>query len=265
MKIFVIGGAGSIGSELCNQLSKKNKVIAIDQDETGLYNLSNVIPEIANIRDYERMKELFEEYRPQKVFHAAAYKHLSRYERENFSEVIMTNVIGTMNILRLVKEFKVKKFIFISTDKAVEPVSLMGATKLLGEIMTKRCGYIAVRFGNVMGSRGSVMEIWQKQIEKGEPITITDTRMERYFMSIPEACERVIEASEMGIDKAIFVPHMGSPIKIVDLVERLRDYSKKDLKIKIIGKKENERLTEKLLTDEEKQVAIKKNNFWIII
>lgn len=265
-KIFVLGGAGSIGSELVRQLSIKNDVVAIDIDESGLFdlNLKRVTPEIGNIRDYNRMRELFEIYKPETVFHAAAYKHLSHYEKENFSEVITTNVIGTMNILRLVKEFKVKKFIFISTDKAVDPISLMGTTKLLGEIITRRCGHIAVRFGNVLGSRGSVIPIWQKQIEMGHAITVTDPRMERFFMSICEACELVIEASKVGKGGEIFILDMGKPIKIMDLATKIIKESGRDIKIMIIGAKQGEKLTEELMTEDEKKIAIKKDKFYVI-
>ena len=166
---FVIGAAGSIGSELCRQLKK---VVAIDQDESGIFDLEGVVPEIANIRHKERLEELFDKHRPSIVYHAAAYKHLSRYEKEHSEELIMTNVIGTMNIVKLCNKYKAK-LVFISTDKAVNPTSLMGTTKLLGEIIVKRAGGIVVRFGNVMGSRGSVLPIWEKQVKAGAPITIT--------------------------------------------------------------------------------------------
>lgn len=265
-KVFVIGGAGSIGSELVKQLSIKNDVIAIDIDETGLFDLNTrkINPEIGNIRDYRRMRELFELYKPDIVFNAAAYKHLSHYEKENFSELIETNVNGMINVLRLVKEFKVKKFVFISTDKAVNPTSLMGTTKLIGEIMTRRCGHIAVRFGNVLGSRGSVIPIWQRQIEMGNAITVTDTKMERFFMSIQEACELVIEASKIGKGGEIFILDMGKPIKIIDLATKIIKESGRDIKIVITGAKQGEKLNEELMTQDEKLKSIKRGKLYVI-
>lgn len=262
--IFIIGAAGSIGSELSKQLLKNNKVIGIDQDETGLFNIKGIIPEIANIRDFHRLEEIFEKYKPEIVFHAAAYKHLSHFENEHFSEVIDTNIQGTINILRLVKRFKIKKFIFISTDKAVNPTSLMGTTKLIGEIITKRNNYVVVRFGNVFGSRGSVIPIWQEQIERGEPITITDERMERYFMTIQEACSLVIKASEIGNGGEIFILDMGKRVKLIDLAHKILGELRTEGKIIITGIKEGEKLIEELMTEEEKSRAVKKDKFWII-
>lgn len=256
--IFVIGAAGSIGSELCRQLKR---VVAIDQDESGIFDLEDVIPEIANIRNRERLTELFEKYRPKTVYHAAAYKHLSNYEREHMEEVIMTNVIGTLNIIKLCEKYKAK-LVFISTDKAVNPTSLMGTTKLLGEIMVKRAGGVVVRFGNVMWSRGSVLPIWNKQYQENKPLTITDMRMRRYFMTIPDAVKLVIEAGENGKLGQTLILDMGEQRLVSDMADEIFNVSPE--KLKVIGIKEGEKLEEELMTEEEKKRAIKKNKFYIL-
>ena len=253
---FVLGAAGSIGSELCRQL--KN-VVAVDTDESGLFDLEGVIPEIANIRNRERMVELFDKYRPKIVYHAAAYKHLSNYEREHMEEIVLTNVIGTLNIIKLCEKYK-SKLVFISTDKAVNPTSLMGTTKLLGEIMVKRSGGVVVRFGNVLGSRGSVIPIWQKQFKERKPITITDPRMKRYFMTIPQACRLVIQAGKIGKPGDTLILDMGEQRLITEVVaEMFPGYP-----IRIIGAKEGEKLEEELMTESEKSRVIKIGKFYIL-
>lgn len=250
---FVIGGAGSIGSELCRQLKK---VVCIDQDESGIFALEGVVPEIANIRNRERLAELFDKYRPKVVYHAAAYKHLSNYEREHMEEVVLTNVIGTLNIIKLCEKYE-SKLVFISTDKAVNPTSLMGTTKLLGEIMVKRAGGVVVRFGNVLGSRGSVIPIWQKQFNERKPLTITDPKMKRYWMTIPQACELVIQATKM---KGTIILDMGEQ----ELVTKVANDLFPGYPQKIIGIKEGEKLEEELMTLEEQKRAIKKGKFFVI-
>ena len=260
---FVIGAAGSIGSELCRQLKNglqsEFKIVGIDQDESGLFDLEGVIPEIANIRNRERMEELFQKYKPGIVYHVAAYKHLSNYEKDHMEEVVMTNVIGTLNIIKLCLKYEAK-MIFISTDKAVNPSSLMGATKLLGEIMVKRAGGVVVRFGNVIGSRGSVAKIWEKQYNEGKPLTITDKRMKRYFMTIKDACQLVIEAGKIGKPGNIIILDMGQQLSVLDMAYVWF----KNPKIKFIGIKESEKLEEELMTEDEKEKAIKKGRFYII-
>lgn len=254
--ILVTGAAGSIGSELCRQLKD---VVAVDQDESGIFDLKGVIPELGNVRNRDRMEEIFEKYKPKKVFHAAAYKHLSNYEREHLEEVVLTNVIGTLNIIKLCEKYK-SKLIFISTDKAVNPTSLMGTTKLLGEIMVKRAGGVIVRFGNVIGSRGSVIPIWEKQIKEGKPITITDVEMKRYFMTIPQACELVIQAARVGKPGEVLILDMGKQKRIIDVaIERFGH-----VEYIITGAKEGEKLEEELMTAEEKERAIKKGKFYVL-
>jgi len=257
--ILITGAAGSIGSELCCQLSKKHKVVAVDQDESGIFALDDIIPEIANIRDKERIEELFIKYKPRIVYHTAAYKHLSNYEKEHLEEVVLTNVIGTLNIIKLCLKYK-SKLVFISTDKAVNPTSLMGTTKLLDEIMVKRCGGVVVRFGNVFGSRGSVVPIWEKQYKQKKTLTITDCRMKRYFMTIQDACELVIKAGEIGKGGEVIILDMGKQHLIVDMADELFPGTP----IEFIGIKQGEKLEEELMTKEEEQRAIKKGKFWII-
>jgi FlaA1/EpsC-like NDP-sugar epimerase len=252
---IVLGAAGSIGSELCRQL--KN-VVAVDTDESGLFDLE-ATPEIANIRNRERLAELFEKYRPKVVYHAAAYKHLSNYEREHMEEIVLTNVIGTLNVIKLCEKYKTK-LVFISTDKAVNPTSLMGTTKLLGEIMVKRAGGVVVRFGNVIGSRGSVIPIWEKQVRNNDPITITDPEMKRYFMTIPDAVKLVIEAGKKGKPGQTLILDMGEQRYITKVAEELFG----DYPVKITGTKEGEKLEEELMTPEENKRAIKKGNFYIL-
>jgi FlaA1/EpsC-like NDP-sugar epimerase len=253
---FVIGAAGSIGSELCRQLKD---VVAIDQDESGIFDLEGVIPEIANIRNRERLAELFEKYRPKIVYHAAAYKHLSNFEREHMEEIVLTNVIGTLNIIKLCEKYK-SKLVFISTDKAVNPTSLMGTTKLLGEIMVKRAGGVVVRFGNVLGSRGSVLPIWERQVKNNKPITITDPEMKRYFMTIPDAVKLVIEAGKKGKPGQTLILDMGEQRYITAVAEELFG----NYPVKITGAKEGEKLEEELMTEEEKSRAKKNGQFYIL-
>jgi len=257
--VLVSGAAGSIGSELCRQLIGKYKVVALDQDESGLFDLKGVVPEIANIRDRQTIADIFNKYNPKIVFHTAAYKHLSNFEKDHYEEIVKTNIMGTVNVLRESQIHKAK-FIFISTDKAVNPTSLMGSTKLVGEIMTKRCGGIVVRFGNVMGSRGSVIPIWEKQVQNKQTPTITDERMERYFMTIKEACTLVIEASRNGRPGELIILDMGKQKKVVDIFKQLYG----DMPYKVIGAKEGEKLSEELLTDDEKKTVKKRGRFFII-
>ena len=263
-KIMVTGGTGSIGYELVKQLSLENEVIIIDQNKIDISKIKNVVLEVCNIKDYSRLDELFKKHKPDMVFHAAAYKYVTYHEKDFYTEIVDTNINGTVNLIKCVNKYNVKKFVFISTDKAVNPTSLMGASKLIGEIIVRRNGGIVVRFGNVMRSVGSVIPIWEEQIKKGEPITVTDSRMERYFMSIDEACYLAITASEMGKDGETFILDMGKPIKIIDLANKIIKESGKDVKIKMIKPREGEKLTEDIMTESEKEQAIKKDKFWIL-
>lgn len=271
--ILITGGAGSIGSELVRQLARKNRIFVLDFNETALFDLISeeklkgnwVNGRVGNVRDKETVNDVFSDFHPDIVFHAAAYKHVTPMEMYP-REAVDTNIIGTLNVIEHAKKYETKKFIFISTDKAVQSSSIMGATKRVSEIIVRNQGrgFLVVRFGNVLGSRGSVIPIWQKQIDKGEKITITDPEMERYMMTIEEACELVIEASEVGTGGEIMILDMGEKIKILDLAKRIISESRKNVSIDIIGKRPGEELTEKLMYEEEEKRAIKNGKFFII-
>ena len=268
MRILITGMAGSIGSELARQLYKKHKIYGIDINESQLFllvNELNIPSRVGDIRDESTIRDIFDDFKPEIVYHAAAYKHVSPMEYTPL-EAIKTNILGLYNVLYYSKIYKVKKFVFISTDKAINSYSIMGATKRVGEIMTKNSGkgFVAVRFGNVLGSRGSVIPIWQKQIDDNKPITVTDERMERYMMTIEEAVGLVIKAGEIGQGGEIIVMDMGRKVNILELAKGILRESRKDLPIKIIGIRPGETLDEKLMLEEEKSKAIKKGNFWII-
>src|SRR5699024_1277533 len=268
--VLVTGAAGSIGSELVRQCSKANpeEIIALDIDETDLFNLKNelkneetkIIPYVANIEDGAKLSNAFTDFSPDIVFHAAAYKHVPMMERFP-KEAIKVNVGGTLRIANLACQYEVEKFIMVSTDKAVNPTNVMGATKRMAEeICMAKNGmsetkFISVRFGNVLGSRGSVVPIFINQIARGGPITVTDPRMKRYFMTIPEAVVLVMQAGTMGKGGEVFVLDMGEPVRIIDMAKdliRLHSLEPgKDIKIKITGMRPGEKLFEELLTDKE--------------
>jgi len=270
-KVLVTGAGGSIGSEICRQVAsyKPRKLILLGRGENSIFNieleLKSIYPKldiksyIADIRDRDRIFYIFSVEKPDIVFHAAAHKHVPLME-ENPDEAVFNNVFGTINLMDASKEYGVSKFIFISTDKAVYPSNIMGATKRVGEILIKyynshsKTEYIAVRFGNVLGSRGSVLEVFRKQLEKGGPITVTHEDMERYFMTIPEAVGLVLQAGAIGRSGDLFVLDMGKPIKIIDLARNfieLSGYSLDDIEIKITGLRPGEKLKEDLWEKEE--------------
>lgn len=270
--ILISGAAGSIGSGLVRQLAGYNpiKLIMLDQAESPLYDVHNELKDdfpdvdfevvIGDIRNFERMKNLFEKFKPTYVFHAAAYKHVPLME-DNPSEAILTNVFGTRNLVDLAVTHEVDKFVMISTDKAVNPTNVMGASKRIAEIYAQRANitsktkFITTRFGNVLGSNGSVIPLFQRQIDQGGPITVTDERITRFFMTIPEACQLVLEAGSMGNGGEIFVFDMGESVKIVDLAKKMIQLSGlelgKDIQIKFTGLRPGEKLYEELLAKEE--------------
>jgi FlaA1/EpsC-like NDP-sugar epimerase len=282
--ILITGAAGSIGSELVRQISKykPSKLILLDQSETGLFEIENEIRSlgqlaeelvcfIADITNRERLNYLFRLHRPNFVFHAAAYKHVPMME-SNAQEAIHCNLLGTKNLADLAVEYEVEKFVMISTDKAVNPTSVMGATKRAAEIYVQSLNnflldieaenptrFITTRFGNVLGSSGSVIPIFKKQIQKGGPITVTHPEITRYFMTIPEACSLVLEAGVMGKGGEIFVFDMGKSIKIVDLAKRMIQLSglKEGIDINIVfsGLRPGEKLYEELLEDGENTLS----------
>jgi FlaA1/EpsC-like NDP-sugar epimerase len=272
--ILVTGAAGSIGSGIVKQLVTYNPklVILLDQAESALYDLEqelhynhptfNFAIVVGDISNFKRVERLFDFYNPNYVFHAAAYKHVPLME-DNPSEAINTNVLGTKNLVDLAIAYKTEKFVMISTDKAVNPTNVMGASKRIAEIYVQSKNnpstkFITTRFGNVLGSNGSVIPLFKKQIEQGGPITITDKRVTRFFMTIPEACQLVLEAGSMGQGGEIYVFDMGESVKIIDLARKMIKLSGleegKDIEIKITGLRPGEKLYEELLAEEENTI-----------
>lgn len=263
-RILITGAAGSIGSELVRQLYKDNDLYLLDFNESSLYDLMlelHVPGRVGDIRDKYTVRDVFSDFKPQVVFHAAAYKCVNMMEAMPL-EAIQTNVLGTYNLIDTAKRWEcVERFVFISSDKAVHSNSVMGQTKRLGESLTRNAGkgYISVRFGNVLGSRGSLLKIWERQFREGKPLSITDERMERYFMSINEAVSLVLKASTE--EEGLVIMDMGKSKKIIDLKHELYP----DYPIEVIGIRPGETLTEELMTLEEKSRAIKNDKYWTII
>jgi FlaA1/EpsC-like NDP-sugar epimerase len=268
-RILITGAAGSIGSELVRQLSKNNSVYGLDFNESGLADLMEEIKfngRVGDVRNETTVRDVFSDFKPQIVFHAAAYKHVTAMELTP-REAVETNIIGTLNLIEYAKRWEcVEKFVFISTDKAVQSSSIMGATKRVSEIITRNQGkgFIVVRFGNVLGSRGSVIPIWERAIDKGEAIKVTDERMTRYMMTIEEAVDLVIQASEIGRGGEIICLDMGNKVNILDLAKRIVKETRTDIPIEIIGPRPGEQLTERLMSEEEEATAIKKDKFYIL-
>lgn len=281
--ILVTGAAGSIGSEIVRQVLGFNpqRIVILDQAETPLNTLSleiialhlavEVINCIADVRDAVVLEQLFKKYQPNVVYHAAAYKHVPMMEK-NPSQAVFTNVLGTKNVADLSSKYGVERFVMISTDKAVNPSSVMGASKRIAEmyvqskhfmLKTKKSDtytkFITTRFGNVLGSNGSVVPLFTKQIQEGGPITITHPDIIRYFMTIPEACQLVLEACSMGNGGEIYIFDMGKPVKIIDLAKKMIRLAgfvpDKDIQIKTIGLRPGEKLFEELLNDSAKSLA----------
>lgn len=270
--VLVTGGGGSIGSELCRQIAKyyPKRLIILDIYENNAYDIQQELRrtwgdrldlrvEIASVRDKEKVYELFRSYRPDIVYHAAAHKHVPLME-DCPEEAVKNNIFGTYHVVRAAEKFGVKKFVMISTDKAVNPTNFMGATKRFCEMILQSKAdspteYCAVRFGNVLGSNGSVVPLFKRQIEAGGPVTITDKRIIRYFMTIPEAAQLVLEAGAMAKQSQIFVLDMGEPVKILTLAENLIRLSGlepyKDIAIEEVGLRPGEKLYEELLMKSE--------------
>lgn len=270
--ILVTGAGGSIGSELCRQIIhfKPRSLILFELNEFALYTIEqdltknptgpNLVCLIGDVRDAARLHQVFSEYKPELVFHAAAYKHVPLMEQHNSWQAIRNNVLGTWMVATVSLHHHVEKFILISTDKAVNPTNVMGASKRLAEMICQglqrpdKTRFIIVRFGNVLGSTGSVIPKFREQIAKGGPITVTHPEITRYFMSIPEAAQLVLQASLMGKGGEIFVLDMGSPVKIVDLANdliRLSGLSEEDIQIEFTGLRMGEKLYEEPLADNE--------------
>jgi FlaA1/EpsC-like NDP-sugar epimerase len=279
--IFITGGAGSIGSELARQVLsyKPHTLVLIDQAESPLYEIERELRAknqqtklfvfVANVCNKSRIWKIFNEFKPHTLFHAAAYKHVPLME-SNPSEAVSVNIFGTKLLADLAVEFKVQKFVMISTDKAVNPTNVMGCTKRIAEIYvqslnrhlektgTGKTSFVTTRFGNVLGSNGSVIPIFKEQIKKGGPITVTHPDITRFFMTIPEACELVIEAGVMGYGGEIFIFDMGKPVKIFDLARKMIKLSgkelNKDIEIVFTGLRDGEKLYEELLSDQENTI-----------
>lgn len=290
--VMITGAAGSIGSEIVNQVSamKVSEVVLLDQAETPMHELQLAMEQnhpdvkihmfIADVSNKARLEQAFKRYRPRYIFHAAAYKHVPMMER-NPSEAVLTNVLGTKNLADLAVEYGVEKFVMISTDKAVNPTNVMGASKRIAEIYVQSLFYhlmkrnrdgrttsfITTRFGNVLGSNGSVIPLFRRQIAQGGPVTVTHRDIIRYFMTIPEACSLVLQAGTMGKGGEIFIFDMGSPVKIYDLASRMISLAGlrlgEDIEIIETGLRPGEKLYEELLNQKEMTMATRNNKIMI--
>lgn len=290
--VLITGAAGSIGSEIVYQILnfQPKQIILLDQAETPLYHLSvelekinnkiDVVPIVADIKDKRILTHIFSKYKPNVVYHAAAYKHVPLME-ENPYQAVITNIMGTKNLADLSNENNVDRFVMVSTDKAVNPSNIMGASKRVAEIYVQSLFYelnkknsnstkfITTRFGNVLGSNGSVVPLFTKQIEEGGPITITHPDIIRYFMTIPEACQLVLEAGAMGSGGEIFIFDMGQPVKIIDLAKKMIRLAgfipEKEISIKVVGLRPGEKLYEELLNDSAKTLSTHHEKIMIAI
>jgi FlaA1/EpsC-like NDP-sugar epimerase len=273
--VLVTGAGGSIGSELCRQLARLEpaQILLLDHSENSIFEVLaelgerfptvTAVPIVADVRDRERLRQVFEAYRPYSVFHAAAHKHVPLKE-SNVSEAVTNNVLGTRNVAEVSAEFGVEHLVLISTDKAVRPTNVMGATKRIAELIVQEVAqtherkFVAVRFGNVLGSRGSVVPTFLRQIQAGGPVTVTHPEMRRYFMTIPESVQLVLQAGAIGQGGEIFVLDMGEPVKVEDLAKDLIRLSGLevgvDIDIRYSGTRPGEKLYEELFFDSESAI-----------
>ncbi len=274
--VLVTGGGGSIGSELCRQVAPfgPGRIVVLEMNEFGLYQITEslqsrypavqVVPILGDVKDERRLIEIFVRYEPTVIFHAAAYKHVPILEEDNAWQAVRNNAFGTRVLADVAARFEVEKFVYVSTDKAVNPTNVMGATKRLAEMILQyrhrltALPVVLVRFGNVLGSSGSVIPKFRSQIDRGGPITVTHPDITRYFMSIPEATQLVLQAGLMGRGGETFVLDMGEPIRIVDLARtmiRLSGFTEEEIPIEFTGLRPGEKLFEELLADNEKTLA----------
>ena len=273
-RVLITGAGGSIGSELCRQICRyaPGSIILYERAESPLYEMelelkdtfkhTKMIPRLADVLDLQQLDKVFSEERPQVVFHAAAYKHVPMLELQPW-EAVTNNILGTQNVIEKAREFQVEQFVLVSTDKAVRPANVMGASKRVAEMLVQAqngCGltdtrFLTVRFGNVVGSVGSVVPLFKKQIEKGGPVTVTHPDITRYFMTIPEACQLILQAGAMGNGGEIFILDMGTPINITDMARDLIRLSgfepEEDIEIQYTGLRPGEKIREELITDGE--------------
>ena len=272
-RVLVTGAGGSIGSELCSQILAAHpaQLVALGHGENSLYSLQaylaqleiprdHIFYQVADVRDRDRLQAIFTRFRPQIIFHAAAHKHVPLME-DNLEDAVTNNIIGTWNLVQMSIQHKVERFVLISTDKAVQPVNIMGMTKHIAERIVRLAAaqtgrpYVSVRFGNVLGSRGSITPLFQRQIASGGPVTITHPEMERYFMTIPEAVQLVLQASTLGQNGEVFVLDMGEPVNITDLARDMIELSGykvgEDIQIEYTGLRPGERLSESLFSQDE--------------
>jgi FlaA1/EpsC-like NDP-sugar epimerase len=270
--VMVTGAGGSIGSELCRQIARfaPARIVLFEQSELALYRIEQefadqgarfeVTAVAGDAKDAVRLREVLAQWRPAVVFHAAAYKHVPLMEEANAFEAVRNNALSTLQVARAAMQSGVEKFVLISTDKAVNPANVMGASKRLAELLCQALKgqsatrFVVVRFGNVLGSTGSVVPRFREQIAKGGPVTVTDPEIRRYFMSIPEAAQLVLQAAQMGGDGEIYVLDMGEPVKIVDLARqmiRLSGFSEQEIRIEFTGLRQGEKLYEEPLADSE--------------
>ena len=284
-RVMVTGGAGSIGSELCRQIArfKPRQLIIVERNESGLYELEltlqrnypglDIVAVLGSVQNHNIMAQVFEMYTPETVFHAAAYKHVPMMENHPW-EAIFNNVVGSRVIVRLCATKGVACCVMVSTDKAVRPTNVMGATKRMMELITtcyaagSSCRFMAVRFGNVLGSAGSVLPVFKAQIEAGGPVTVTDPEVTRYFMTIPEACRLILQAGGIGRGNEIFILKMGTPVKIDSMARDMITLSgfvpDKEIEIKYTGLRPGEKLYEELITEGENVMPTRHKDIMVL-
>jgi FlaA1/EpsC-like NDP-sugar epimerase len=284
-RVMVTGGAGSIGSELCRQIArfKPQQLILVERNESALYELAlalrrknpglDVLSVLGTIQHRGIMAQVFDNYLPQTVFHAAAYKHVPMMEQHPW-EAIFNNVVGSKIIIDLCANSLVERCVVVSTDKAVRPTNVMGATKRMVELITKcyaadsKCRFMAVRFGNVIGSSGSVLPLFKAQIEDGGPVTVTDPEVTRYFMTIPEACSLILQAGGLGQGNEVFVLKMGTPVKIDNMARDMITLSgfipEKEIEVRYTGLRPGEKLFEELITEGEDVMPTEHNDIMVL-
>jgi FlaA1/EpsC-like NDP-sugar epimerase len=271
-RILVIGGGGSIGTELVRQVCPKNSVFVLDTNETGFFDIveeqrlagNEVDGRVGDIRNRQTIDDVFFQVRPDMVFMLAALKHVSPSEKTP-REAIEINLVGLCNVVDAAKKYSVERFVFTSSDKAVTRDNVYGLSKRMGELIVRNAGYVSVRFTNCLGSRGSIIPLWEKAVKENRPINVTDERMERYFLPIEQACSMILRAAELGKPGDIMVlGEKQDRINILELAKKIISASGKDIPIRMIGIRPGEQLKEELMTIDELQKAKKVDEFLVI-